>query len=160
MMGQVPTVQKVEGMQDVFRHGRVFVTGQPTEQDFRTFKAQGVTLAVNLRQASEMQTLPMNQASQEALIRELGMTYLWLPLREESSFEPSVVARLAEAMKAHPGPVLIYCATARRSSLLYVAYLVREGMAMPQAMDIGRHMKFDSSMNGLLERLLRADTKP
>src|SRR6266550_44758 len=62
----------------------VFISGQPTEQALRDLRAQGVTTVVNLRTPPEMKTrVPFDEA---ALVKELGMRYVYLPMRGTPEF--------------------------------------------------------------------------
>src|SRR4051794_17540482 len=57
----------------------LFIGGQPTERAIRELHAQGVTTIVNLRTPEEMSTrVPFDEA---ALVKELGMRYVYLPMR-------------------------------------------------------------------------------
>src|SRR5205814_3589619 len=62
----------------------VFISGQPTEQGLRDLHAQGVTTVVNLRTPEEMSSrVPFNEP---ALVKELGMDYVYLPMRGTPEF--------------------------------------------------------------------------
>ena len=56
----------------------VFISGQPTEQALRDLHAQGVTTVVNLRTPPEVARIGYDEP---ALVKELGMTYVYLPMR-------------------------------------------------------------------------------
>src|SRR6266513_4249267 len=62
----------------------VFISGQPTEQGLRDLHAQGVTTVVNLRTPEEMSSrVPFDE---EALIKQLGMQYVYLPMRGNAEY--------------------------------------------------------------------------
>src|SRR3954469_23631586 len=57
----------------------MFIGGQPTEKALRDLKARGVTTIVNLRSPEEMtRNVSFDEA---ALIKELGMKYVYIPMR-------------------------------------------------------------------------------
>src|SRR5215831_1032021 len=56
----------------------MFIGGQPTEQALRELHAKGVTTVVNLRMPEEMARVSFDEA---ALVKELGMTYVHIPMR-------------------------------------------------------------------------------
>jgi uncharacterized protein (TIGR01244 family) len=117
----------------------VFIGGQPTEKALRDLKAQGVTTVVNLRSPEEMRSAV--KFDEEALVRQLGMKYVYIPMRGTSQlpYSPAGLDRFAEAMKAADGKVLLHCTIAWRASHLWTAYLIRErGIAIDDALANGR----------------------
>jgi uncharacterized protein (TIGR01244 family) len=104
----------------------VFVTGQPTERALRELKAQGVTTVVNLRTPEEMKRNV--EFDEPALVKELGMRYVFLPVRgtPEYPYSPETLAKFAEAVSSANGKVLLHCTIAWRASHLWAAYLIKE----------------------------------
>lgn len=107
----------------------LFVTGQPTEAALRQLRAQGVTVVVNLRTPQEMQSqVPFDEA---ALLKELGITYVHLPVRgtPELPYSPATLDAFSAAVREAKGKVLLHCTVAWRASHLWAAYLIRERTA-------------------------------
>ena len=104
----------------------MFIGGQPTERALRELKAQGVTTVINLRTPPEMQS--QVKFDEEKLIRELGMKYVYLPVRGDGTFPyaPATVAEFSKAVKEANGKVLLHCTVAWRASHLWAAYLIEE----------------------------------
>jgi uncharacterized protein (TIGR01244 family) len=103
----------------------VFISGQPTEQALRDLRAQGVTTVVNLRTPEEMSTrVSFDEA---ALIKNLGMEYVYLPVRGNAEFpySPETVKSFAAVMSGAKGKVLLHCTIAWRASHLWAAYLIQ-----------------------------------
>jgi uncharacterized protein (TIGR01244 family) len=103
----------------------VFISGQPTERALRDLRAQGVTTVVNLRTPEEMtKRVPFDEA---ALVKELGMEYVYLPMRGNAEFpySPAAVKSFAGAMSGAKGKVLLHCTIAWRASHLWAAYLIQ-----------------------------------
>jgi uncharacterized protein (TIGR01244 family) len=103
----------------------VFISGQPTAQALRDLHAQGVTTVVNLRTPEEMsKRVPFDEA---ALVKELGMEYVYLPMRgtPEFPYSPAAVKSFAAAMSGAKGKVLLHCTIAWRASHLWAAYLIQ-----------------------------------
>ena len=102
----------------------VFIGGQPTERALRELREQGVTTVVNLRSPPEMKRVPFDEA---ALVKELGMEYVYLPMRgtPELPYSPAAVKAFAEAMSNAKGKVLLHCTIAWRASHLWAAYLIQ-----------------------------------
>jgi uncharacterized protein (TIGR01244 family) len=103
----------------------VFIGGQPTERALRELKAQGVTTVVNLRTPEEMKTrVSFDEA---ALVKELGMQYVYLPMRGTTEFpySPDALKSFGAAMSDANGKVLLHCTIAWRASHMWAAYLIQ-----------------------------------
>ena len=129
----------------------VFISGQPTERALRDLYAQGVTTVVNLRTPEEMsKRVPFDEA---ALVKELGMDYVYVPVRGNAEFpySPAAVKSFAAAMSGAKGKVLLHCTIAWRASHLWAAYLIQDrdvpvGTALQQARMI--NLMDDMRMDG------------
>jgi len=104
----------------------IFVTGQPTARALRELRALGVTTVVNLRTPEEMTRNV--KFDEPALVAELGMRYVFLPVRgtAEYPYAPATLAQFAEAVRTANGKVLLHCTIAWRASHLWAAYLIKE----------------------------------
>jgi uncharacterized protein (TIGR01244 family) len=103
----------------------MFIAGQPTEKALRDLLAKGVTTVVNLRMPQEMAQVGFDEA---ALVKELGMKYVYIPMRgtPENPYGPKQLDTFAAAMASADGKVLLHCTIAWRASHLWAAYLIRE----------------------------------
>jgi TolB protein len=103
-----------------------FIAGQPTERALREMHDQGVTTVVNLRSPEEMQNAV--KFDERAVVAQLGMKYVYLPMRgtPEFPYSPEAVTKLAAAVVGANGKVLLHCTVAWRASHLWAAYLIRE----------------------------------
>lgn len=103
----------------------LFIGGQPTEKALRDLKAKGVTTVINLRMPQEMEQIGFDEA---ALIKELGMTYVHIPMRgtPENPYGPKQLDTFAQAIASAKGKVLLHCTVAWRASHLWAAYLIRD----------------------------------
>jgi len=103
----------------------MFIGGQPTEKALRDLKAKGVTTVVNLRMPQEMTRVSFDEA---ALLKELGITYVHIPLggTPENPYAPEALDRFASTMATAQGKVLLHCTIAWRASHMWGAYLIRE----------------------------------
>lgn len=113
----------------------VFIGGQPTERSLREMKARGVTTVVNLRTPEEMRTSV--NFDEAALVKELGMKYVFLPGRGNAEFpySPEAVTTFADALSSANGKVLLHCTIAWRASHLWAAYLIdKRGVPEVQAL--------------------------
>lgn len=103
-----------------------FIAGQPTERALREMHDQGVTTVVNLRSPEEMQNAV--KFDERAVVGQLGMKYVYLPMRGTPDFPyaPDAVTKLAAAVAGANGKVLLHCTVAWRASHLWAAYLISE----------------------------------
>lgn len=103
----------------------MFIGGQPTEKALRELRAKGVTTVINLRMPEELTQIGFDEA---ALIKQLGMRYVHIPMRgsAENPYGPKELDRFAEAMASADGKVLLHCTVAWRASHLWGAYLIRD----------------------------------
>jgi uncharacterized protein (TIGR01244 family) len=128
----------------------MFISGQPTAQALRDLHAQGVTTVVNLRTPEEMtKRVPFDEA---ALVKELGMTYVYIPMRgtPEFPYSPAAVKTFADAVRAANGKVLLHCTIAWRASHLWAAYLIQyrgvpvaTALAQARAINLMDDMRMD-----------------
>jgi uncharacterized protein (TIGR01244 family) len=111
----------------------LFIGGQPTERALRELKAQGVTTVVNLRTPTEMARIGFNE---EKVLAELGMKYVYLPVRGDAEFPYSTetLKKFTETMQEAGGKVLLHCTVAWRASHLWLAYLVQRGAPAADAL--------------------------
>ena len=61
----------------------LFITGQPTEAGLREMQKRGVTTVVNLRTPPELARIGFDEP---ALIQQLEMTYVYLPVRGDTTY--------------------------------------------------------------------------
>lgn len=117
----------------------LFIAGQPTERALREMKKLGVTTIINLRMPQEMERIGFDEPK---LITELGMKYVYIPMRGgdgEQSYSPQTLRKFADAMKAADGKVLLHCTIAWRASHIWAAYLIQEhGVADADALEHAR----------------------
>jgi len=141
----------------------VFITGQPTERGLREMRAQGVTMVVNLRTPPEMtRSVHFDEA---ALVKELGMEYVYLPVRGVAPYpySPAVLEAFTAAMLRAKGKVLLHCTIAWRASHLWAAYLIQErhvpvdtALAQARAINLMDNMRMDNATQPLEDFLGRA----
>lgn len=128
----------------------LFIGGQPTEKALRELRAKGVTTVINLRMPEEMAQVGFDEA---ALLEELGMTYVRIPMRgtPEHPYGPTQLDTFAAALASAPGKVLLHCTVAWRASHLWAAYLIRDrhvpvATALAQARSI--NLRDEAPFNG------------
>lgn len=103
----------------------IFVASQLTEADFAEIAARGIRSVVNNRPDGEAPDQPPG-ADIEAAARAAGMDYLAIPVGSAGFSEPQV-ERLQQAMAGASGPVLGFCRSGTRSTLLWSLARARSG---------------------------------
>ncbi|MBW8752960.1 MAG: TIGR01244 family phosphatase [Sphingomonadales bacterium] len=85
--------------------------------DVAAAAAQGVMLIINNRPEGESDDQTPGAAI-EAAAKAAGMAYVAIPVTH-AGFSEAQVTAMAEALAASPGPVLAYCRSGTRSTLLW-----------------------------------------
>ncbi len=129
--------------------GPAFVAGQPTEEALRDLAKEGVRTVVCVRGTEEMSdrgTVPFDEA---ALLKELGVKYVHIPMGSIDEYNSSVVKRFAEAMNAADTKILLHCTVAWRASYVWTAYLFKyRGLSLDEAIRNGRGIGLDPDRVG------------
>lgn len=106
-------------IQQVHKHGNVFLAGQPSAEDFKTMKELGIKKIVNLRTAGEI------DLDEEKLARAHGMEYIHIPFKSPDTLTDKVFDRGRLALKqADKGGVMMHCGSANRVGALWLVHRV------------------------------------
>lgn len=111
--------------------------GQPTAEQLKALKAAGGEMVLDLR--DPMEPRPMDEA---ALVRELGMKYVNIPVRAGSLDDVTLEHILAALRGAGDRTVFFHCGSGSRVGGALIPYFILEqGMeeqdAVDQAMRVG-----------------------
>ena len=147
----IDSVFKVEGKKDLFKSTNFYFGGQPNLETLRWLKSEGVTVVINLRSEKENKEFAESSFNEENVAKELGMSYVSIPMGEKESYRPQTVDTFAVVLKANKGKALIHCLSGGRVSFLWVAYLVRHrGCTLDDAVNIGKRIKYPTHLEDLL----------
>ena len=94
-----------------------FVTTQIMAADFTALAAQGIKIIINNRPDGERGVYPGDTEMAE-LAKENGMEYHFIPVNPMAMTMEPVVA-FTNAMANASGPVAAYCASGRRSAMMW-----------------------------------------
>lgn len=124
--------------------GSLYIAGQPTEAGLTRLGERGVKTVINIRTPQEMEDRERVPFDEAATARALGLDYINLPSGgEDYPYSPETLARFADAMSAAEGDVLLHCASARRATQLWVAWLVKyRDVPLHTAIARGRSINF------------------
>jgi uncharacterized protein (TIGR01244 family) len=138
----------------VWEMGDVLNGSQPNEQQLKDLvAAKGITTVINIRTAEEMAYVKKETGfDEEAVARQLGLTYVNVPLQALETFTPSNLERIANAIKNSKGRVLLHCNTATRTSSVWAAYLTKYGgVELNEAMKHALAMRLQNPFTDFLE---------
>lgn len=97
---------------------RVWVGAQPGTKHYRQLAAAGVTVVVDLRTGA-----PGDARDDPAVLREIGLDYVWLPLRDGHAPDAAMVSRFLGIAREAEGIVYVHCGGGvGRSYSLQAAY--------------------------------------
>lgn len=96
----------------------VFVAAQLTEEDFAEIAARGIRTIVNNRPDGEADDQLSSERAEVLALRQ-GFVYRHLPVTNHDVTEDDPVDAQADALASLPGPILFYCRSGNRSTILW-----------------------------------------
>lgn len=102
------------------------IAGQIQPENFADIAKAGVRLVVGNRPDGEALMGQPDAARIEAAAAAQGIAFIYLPFTS-GTLTPGHVAQFAQVLKSADGPVLAYCRSGSRSSLLWAAARVANG---------------------------------
>jgi uncharacterized protein (TIGR01244 family) len=93
--------------------GNVLIGPQPTEEDLRQAKRQGINTVIDFRMPSETTT------PNAELVAKNGLDYANIPV-SKASLSPNQIDELDRIMQEKEGPFLLHCASGTRAAMLLV----------------------------------------
>ncbi|MCB4824659.1 beta-lactamase hydrolase domain-containing protein [Roseicella aerolata] len=103
---------------------------------------EGFKTVVNLRTAGE-QNQPLSPEAEGEVARKAGLDYLHIPVASTDP-RPEQVEQFREKLSGLPGPVLVHCASGKRSGAFAILQLAtQEGLSGEDALARARTLGFD-----------------
>lgn len=131
-------------------------TGQPTREELERLAQDGFKAVINLRTAGE-QNQPLPPDTEGEVARKAGLDYAHIPVPSTGP-QPEQVDRFREELSGLPGPVLVHCASGKRSGAFAILQLARqEGLSGDEALARAKTLGFDwksPELEGFIERYL------
>src|SRR5512132_4454452 len=122
--------------------GLIVHTSQPSREELAQLAPEGFKAVANLRMPGE-QNQPLSPEEEGEVVRQAGMTYVHVPVAGTGP-QPEQVDRFREELDRLEGPVLVHCASGRRSgafALLHVA--ARDGLSGDETLAKAKELGFD-----------------
>jgi uncharacterized protein (TIGR01244 family) len=132
----------------------VFASPQIGLAEVAEAQAQGIALIVNNRPEDESDD-QVPGAEIEAAARASGIDYVAIPVTH-SGFSENQVRAMAEALAAAKGPVLAYCRSGTRSTLLWALAGASQGGDLDQLTELAAGAGYDVSPVRPLMDMLKA----
>ena len=129
-------------------NNQITVGGQPTAEDIAQLKHDGFRTIVNLRTEGE-EDQPMSPDEERKAVEKAGMKYVHLPV-SSATMGPETVDKFRAQLPNLKGPVLVHCASGKRSGAFAILQLAdQEGLSGEDALARARTLGFDWKSPGL-----------
>lgn len=130
----------------------VFASPQIGLAEVSEAKAQGISLIINNRPEDESDDQTAG-AEIEAAARAAGIDYVAIPVTH-AGFSEAQVEAMSAALAAAPGPVLAYCRSGTRSTLLWALAAASKGEDPAKIAASAAQAGYDvSPIRALIDRL-------
>lgn len=117
-------------------------TGQPTREELGRLPQEGFKTVVNLRTAGEPNQ-PLSPEAEGEAVRQAGLNYVHIPVASTDP-RPEQVDQFREKLSGVPGPVLIHCASGKRSGAFAILQVAdQEGLSGEEALAKAKELGFD-----------------
>lgn len=117
-------------------------TGQPTQEELERLSQEGFRAVVNLRTAGE-QNQPLPPEAEGEIARAAGLEYAHIPVPPTGP-QPEQVDAFQERLAELPGPVLVHCASGKRSGALAILHAaIQQGLSGEDALAKARALGFN-----------------
>ncbi|PCJ47498.1 MAG: hypothetical protein COA74_11375 [Gammaproteobacteria bacterium] len=93
---------------------KIITGGQPSLEDLKALKAQGVTNIINLRGLGES-----NNYNESEEAKKMGFNYVSLEISDASSVSIENAKKLDEILKTMQGTTLVHCGSSNRVGALF-----------------------------------------
>jgi len=133
-------IGQVESSDDLRPVDGLTSSGQPDADEFALFAEAGYVAVIDLR--GEMEDRGLDE---EAVLAELGMEYVTLPLSSPDAISYENASKLDEILSGFDGPVLVHCGSGNRVGALLALRESANGASAEDALQYGR----DAGMTGL-----------
>lgn len=126
--------------------------GQPDRAALEVFADVGYATVIDLRGAGEDRGF-----EEAAVIEELGMHYVSLPIEGKDGISFDNARRLDALLQEYPGPVLVHCGSGNRVGALLALRASLDGADDERALAVGRNGGLTGLESVVKERLAEAD---
>ena len=134
-------------------------TGQPTRDELAHLAQEGFKTVVNLRTSGE-QNQPLSPEAEGEIARAAGLHYANIPVASTGPL-PEQLDQFQQELAKLPQPVLVHCASGKRSGAFAIAQLAnQEGLSGEEALAKAQALGFDwksPELEGFVRRYVDQD---
>lgn len=129
--------------------------GQPSAEALKQLKSQGFKTVVNLRTEGE------GAKDEEAVIRDAGLSYVWVPI-SPATFSLDDVKAVGKVLDdPAAAPVLLHCSSANRVGAVWTVLEAQKGKTLEAAQAEGEAIGLSSpAMKEAVRRVLGVEQAP
>jgi uncharacterized protein (TIGR01244 family) len=109
-------------------------SGQPDQKVFEVFSESGYVAVIDIRGAEE----DRGMEDEQAVITNLGMDYVLMPVEGEEAINFENAAKLDELIASYDGPVLVHCGSGNRVGALLALRKSLDGASDEEAFAYGK----------------------
>lgn len=121
--------ERLGSVPNLHRFGDLYLAGQPTPADFRSFEALGVRTVLDIRHDAETP-----EFNEREVVEQLGMRYVYLPWGGPQELTDEVFDEMRAILADAERPLLFHCKSANRVGAGWLAYrALDEGLAIEEA---------------------------
>ena len=132
---QSPPVEKMElqkkqlgAIRPVHALGDVYLAGQPSPEDLRLLKEQGIKTIITLRKSKD------RDWDEAAAVKQHGMTFVEAPFQGADELKPEVFDQVRKVLcDKKRGPTVLHCGSANRVGAVWYAHRVLDAKLSPEA---------------------------
>jgi protein tyrosine phosphatase (PTP) superfamily phosphohydrolase (DUF442 family) len=144
------SVQIIEGYSNLYRYQNFYLGGQPTIEELRWLKLQGVTKIINLRSEEENKVYSDYAYNEKSIAEELGFEYINIPVDGTKDYTAEKLEEISNQLSTND-KLLLHCNTAGRVTNFFMAYLIKSrGFTINKAVELGKKLKYSNPLEQLL----------
>lgn len=131
----------------------IFLSGQPTPDDFEQAKLLGIKTVVNQRRPEEV-----TEFDESEVVSNLGLAYFNPAFKGSSQLTDAVLDQTRALLRDAERPLLIHCASANRTGAVWLAYRVLDDGAsvedaLTEAKSVGlRSTEYEQIVRDYIDR--------
>lgn len=116
-------------------HQHIYVAGQISALDFKTFKSAGIKTIINNRPDNE-EPGQLNSTEAAQLAQDNGLEYHYLPMANGQPMPPTLVDDFKAIIESTQEGVVAHCRSGMRSSFIWALGQIPEGnVSVDQAIE-------------------------
>jgi uncharacterized protein (TIGR01244 family) len=145
------SVYLVDSLENVYSSGDFYISGQPTFEDMKWMKNNGITTIINLRSEKEMKKFDKTAYNEKQVSNDLGLNYIHIPISGREFYTNENLKSFISTIEESEGKVLIHCGGAYRATYFMMAYLiVKHNYTVEDAIKFGEQITYFSYLESLL----------